>query len=56
MRVGVVLTRTIGIVPTVVRTFAFVSECVGTVGSVRSNDNEDSPEFTQVSEVRRIDP
>lgn len=56
LRVGVVLTRTIGIVPTVVRTFAFVSECVGTVGSVRSNDNEDSPEFTQVSEVRRIDP
>ncbi len=56
LRVGVVLTRTFGIVPTVVRTFAFVSECVGTVGSVRSNDNEDSPEFTQVAEVRRIDP
>jgi len=56
LRVGVVLTRTFGIIPTVVRTFAFVSECVGTVGSVRSNDNEDSPEFTQVAEVRRIDP
>ncbi len=56
LRVGVVLTRTFGIVPTVVRTFAFVSECVGTVGSVRSNDNEDAPEFTQVAEVRRIDP
>ncbi len=56
LRVGVVLTRTVGIVPTVVRSFAFVSECVGTVASVRSNDNEDSVEFTQASEVRRIDP
>ena len=56
LRVGVVLTRTIGIVPTVLRSYAYVSECVGTVGNVRSNDNEDSVEFTQVAELRRIDP
>lgn len=56
LRVGVVLTRTIGFVTTVIRSYAFISECVGTVGSVRSNDDEDSVEFTQASEVRRIDP
>ena len=56
LRVGVVLRRTIGLLTTVVRSFAFISECVGTVGSVRSNDDEDSPEFTQASEIRRIDP
>lgn len=56
LRVGVVLTRTIGIVPTVLRSYAFVSECTGTVATVRSNDNEDSAEFTQVAELRRIDP
>ncbi len=56
LRVGVVLTRTIGFSVTTLRSFSFISECVGTVGSVRSNDNEDSPEFTQAAEVRRIDP
>lgn len=56
LRVGVVLTRTVGIVPTVIRSFAFVSECAGTIASVRSTDNERSTEFTQVSEVRRLDP
>ncbi len=56
LRLGVVLTRTLGIVNTVVRSYSFISECVGTVGTVRSNDNEDSVEFTQAAEVRRIDP
>lgn len=56
LRLGVVLTRTIGIVNTVVRSYSFISECVGTVGTVRSNDDEDSVEFTQAAEVRRIDP
>lgn len=56
LRLGVVLTRTLGVVNTVVRSYSFISECVGTVGTVRSNDNEDSVEFTQAAEVRRIDP
>ncbi len=34
LRVKVVLTRTVGIVPTVVRTFAFVTECFGTVATI----------------------
>lgn len=56
LRVGAVLTRTLGIVPTVIRSYSFISECVGTVGTVRSRDNEDGVEFTQVAELRRIDP
>lgn len=56
LRVGVVLTRTIGVLPTVLRSYSYVSECTGTVGTVRSNDNEDAVEFTQVAELRRIDP
>lgn len=56
LRIGVVLTRTIGAFPTVLRTFSFVSECVGTIATVRSTDNEMAEEFTQLSEVRRLDP
>lgn len=56
LRLGVVLSRTVGLVETVVRSYSFISECVGTVGTVRSNDNEDSVEFTQAAELRRIDP
>ncbi len=56
LRLGVVLTRTVAAIPTTFRTFSFVSECVGTVASVRSGDNAGGPEFTQVTELRRIDP
>jgi hypothetical protein len=56
LRVRVLLTRTIGIVVTTVRTFAFVTECYGTVATVTSEDNEADVEFTHALEIRRIAP
>jgi hypothetical protein len=60
LRVAIVLTRkvTTGVVvtPTIVRTFAFVTECYGTVATVTSADNETNEEFTTASEIRRISP
>lgn len=56
LRVRVLLTRTVGVVVTTVRTFAFVTECYGTVASVTSEDNEGDVEFTHALEIRRIAP
>jgi len=56
LRVKVTLTRTVGIVTTVVRSFAFVGECYGTVATITSGDNETDAEFTHAAEVRRIAP
>jgi hypothetical protein len=56
LRVGVVLTRTVGVLQTTVRTYLFVSECFGTVASIVSNDNESSAEFTTAAEVERLSP
>jgi hypothetical protein len=60
LRVAIVLTRkvTTGVVvtPTVVRSFAFVTECYGTVATVTSKDNEANEEFTTAKEIRRIAP
>jgi hypothetical protein len=60
LRVRVLLTRTVGTAPfatvTTVRTFAFVTECYGTVATVTSKDNEANEEFTTAAEIRRISP
>jgi hypothetical protein len=60
LRVQVLLTRTVGTAPvttvTTVRTFAFVTECYGTIATVISSDNEASVEFTHAVEIRRISP
>jgi hypothetical protein len=56
LRVKVVLTRTVGAVITVTRTYAFVTECFGTVASITSNANELQEEFTTAAELRRITP
>jgi hypothetical protein len=57
LRVKTVLVRTIGFLPsTTVRTFAFVTECYGTVATVTSADNETTAEFTKAVEIRRISP
>lgn len=37
-----------------IRTYAFVSECFGSVATIRSKDNEDEVEFTEAAEVRRL--
>ncbi len=57
LRVKVVLVRTIGLLPpTTIRTFAFVTECYGTIATVTSSDNETNEEFTHAAEIRRISP
>jgi hypothetical protein len=57
LRVKVVLVRTIGVLPPVtIRTFAFVTECYGTIATVTSSDNETNEEFTHAAEIRRISP
>ncbi|MDB4937507.1 MAG: hypothetical protein JWP87_4479 [Labilithrix sp.] len=57
LRVKVVLVRTIGfLAPTTIRTFAFVTECYGTIATVTSSDNETNVEFTHAAEIRRISP
>lgn len=56
LRVRVLLTRTIGFATTKVRTFAFVTECYGTIATITSEDNEGDVEFTHALEIRRIAP
>ena len=57
LRVKVQLVRTIGVLPaTTIRTFAFVTECYGTIATVTSKDNETNVEFTRAAEIRRISP
>jgi hypothetical protein len=56
LRVRVLLTRTVGLLVTVVRTFAFVTECYGTIATITSQDNEPDVEFTHAAEIRRIAP
>lgn len=56
LRVATVLTRTVGVVVTVIRSYAFVSECFGTVATITSQPNESAAEFTTAAEVRRLSP
>jgi hypothetical protein len=56
LRVRTELTRTIGAAIITSRTFLFVSECFGTVGSATSNQYETETEFTQAAELRRLAP
>jgi MFS family permease len=56
LRVRTVLTRTVGALITVTRSFAFVAECFGTVATVTSQPNELQTEFTNASEITRLTP
>jgi hypothetical protein len=56
LRVRTLMTRTVAMIPTVSRSFAFVTDCFGTVATVRSSDNETAVEFTQAAEVWRLSP
>jgi hypothetical protein len=56
VRVGTVLTRTVGVVVTVIRSVVFQADCFGTVAAVTSNNNETQSEFTTAAEVRRLAP
>lgn len=54
LRVRTTLTKTVGVLVTTIRSFAWVSECYGTVATATSDDNETNAEFTRASEIRRI--
>jgi hypothetical protein len=54
LRVRTDLTRTVGFSTTTQITYSFVSECFGTVATIRSKDDEDDAEFTQAATVRRL--
>lgn len=56
LRVRTILTRNIGLTSTVTRSFAFVTECYGTVATVASKANETQEEFTTAAEIRRLTP
>lgn len=56
LRLRATLTRTVGLIPTVIRTHSFASECFGVVATIASQDNEPNSEFTKASEVRRLAP
>lgn len=56
LRIRVVLTRTVAMIPTTIRQYLFSTECFGTVASVASNDNETAVEFTQIKELKRLSP
>jgi hypothetical protein len=51
LRLRMELTRTVGALVTTQRTFAFVTECFGTVGRVVSQQNEVSAEFDDAAEI-----
>jgi hypothetical protein len=55
-RIAVNLTRVVGALVTTKRTFAFVSECFGTVATIVSPDDTLTAEFTTAAEVSRLSP
>lgn len=55
-RIAVDLNRTVGAAFTTKRTFAFVSECYGTVATITSQDYESGSEFTRAAEIWRLAP
>jgi len=56
IRIKTRLTRTVGVAVNVTRSQAFVSECFGTIATLRSKLNETGSEFTDQAEVRRLSP
>lgn len=55
-RIAVDLTRTAGATILTKRTFAFVSECYGTVATITSQDYESGAEFNRAAELWRLTP
>lgn len=54
LRVAVALERTVAMTPYTEQQLLFVTECFGTVGSVRSEGYETEVEFSTAAEVRRL--
>lgn len=56
LRIRVDLTRFVGGAVITQKSHLFLSECYGTVASVRSHDYESDDEFTEAAELRRLAP
>lgn len=56
LRVRTELTRVVGFVTTRIVSFAFVSECFGTVATVRGDDDDTGSELSMAAELRRLVP
>jgi hypothetical protein len=56
LRTRVVLTRTVGVMTTTVRSFLFGAECFGTVASIVAKDGVVTTEVSDAAEVRRLSP
>jgi hypothetical protein len=56
LRIATVLTRTVGAVVTITRTYGFFAECATQVATIVSQADEPSAEFTNASLVERLAP
>lgn len=56
LRVRTTLERTLGLVTSTTRQFAFVAECFGIAALAVSQPNEPAVEFTTAAELRRLAP
>jgi hypothetical protein len=56
VRVAVDFTQTAGAVITTHKTYAWISECYGTVATITSQSYESKPDFTKAAEVWRLAP
>jgi hypothetical protein len=56
LRISTTLTRTVGALVTVTRSFAFAADCFGPVATATSQLDVTSTEFTSESELRRLAP
>lgn len=56
LRVRTELERTVGFAVTTKVSFAFVTECFGTVATLVGQDDDDGPELTELAELRRLAP
>lgn len=56
LRVRTELTRTVGLVVTHVTSYAFVSECFGTVATMTGEAGDTGAELSRLAEVRRLAP
>ncbi|MBM4358645.1 MAG: hypothetical protein FJ096_11115 [Deltaproteobacteria bacterium] len=56
MRVRTTLTRVVGALPTVTRSFAFVAPCFGAVATITAKAGELAEEFSLAAEVKRLAP
>jgi hypothetical protein len=56
LRVQTTLTRTVGGVPALTQSLAWVAECFGTIASVTSQTGETQTSFTNAAQVMRLTP